>query len=148
MQDFDRTGGNRDSTLGGHTQSSLCMGTQAKEQGPQGRLNQTYLLVLAGLLQRRGWLWLTMGTRTLAAEVLGSTPWCEPSQSLPLAPPNSPGRLQCLVASSQTTNREATQPHPSAVKQMKVLLSSAHQTTVSSTHHQSFPSGNLHKPLR
>ena len=39
-----------------------------------------------------------MGTRTLAAEVLGSTPWCEPSQSLSLAPPKSPGRLQCWVA--------------------------------------------------
>ena len=32
MQDFDRTGGNRDSTLGGHTQSSVCIGTQGKEQ--------------------------------------------------------------------------------------------------------------------
>ena len=37
-----------------------------------------------------------MGTRTLAAEVLGSTPWREPSQSPPLAPPKSPGRLQSL----------------------------------------------------
>ena len=48
------------------------------------------LLVLEGFLQRRGgggWLWLTMRTRTLAAEVLGSTPWRELSQSLPLAPP-------------------------------------------------------------
>ena len=44
MQDFNRTGGNRDSTLGGHTQSSVCIGTQGKEQ--------TYLLVLEGLLQR------------------------------------------------------------------------------------------------
>ena len=31
-QDFDGTGGNRDSTLGGHTQSSVCIGTQGKEQ--------------------------------------------------------------------------------------------------------------------
>ena len=54
MQDFGRTGGNRDSTLGGHTQSSACIGTQGKEQSPQGRLNQTYLLVLEDLLQRRG----------------------------------------------------------------------------------------------
>ena len=28
MQDFDRTGGNRDSTLGGHTQSSVHIRTQ------------------------------------------------------------------------------------------------------------------------
>ena len=53
MQDFDRTGGNRDSTLGGHKQTSVHIGTQGKEQGPQGMLNQTYLLVLEGLLQRR-----------------------------------------------------------------------------------------------
>ena len=78
LQDFDRTGGNRDSTLGRHTQSSVLIGTQWKEQWPQGRLNQTYLLVLEGLLQRRGWLWLTVGTRTLAAEdwevLLGVSP--------------------------------------------------------------------------
>ena len=30
-----------------------------------------------------GWLCLTVRTRTLAAEVLGSTPWSEPSQSPP-----------------------------------------------------------------
>ena len=128
LQDIDRTGGNRDSTLGGHTQSSVCIGNQGKEQWPHRRLNQTYLLVLEGLLQRRGWLWLTVGTRTLAAEVLGSTPWREPSQSPPLAPKKSLGRLQCWVTSGQTTNREGTQPHPSVDKQIKVLLSCAHQS--------------------
>ena len=30
MQDFNRTGGNRDSTLGGHTQSSVHIRTQGK----------------------------------------------------------------------------------------------------------------------
>ena len=30
LQDFDRTGGNRDSTLGGHTQSSVCIRTQGE----------------------------------------------------------------------------------------------------------------------
>ena len=53
LQDFDRTGGNRDSTLGGHTKSSVHIGTQRKEEWPHRRLNQTYLLVLEGLLQRR-----------------------------------------------------------------------------------------------
>ena len=69
-----------------------------------------------------------MKTRTLAAEVLGSTPWHEPSQSPPLAPPKSPGRLQYWVASGQKSNREGAKPHPSAGKQIKVLLSSAHQS--------------------
>ena len=68
-----------------------------------------------------------MRTRTQAAEVLGSIPWHECSQSPPLAPPKSPGRLQCWVASGQTTNREGTQPHPSADKWIKVLLSSPEQ---------------------
>ena len=54
LQDFDRTGGNRDSIPGGHTQSSVHIGTQGKEQWHHRRLNQTYLLVLEGLLQRRG----------------------------------------------------------------------------------------------
>ena len=45
--------GNRDSTLGGHTQSNVHIGTQGKEQSPHRRLNQTYLLVLEGLLQRQ-----------------------------------------------------------------------------------------------
>ena len=36
LHDFDRTGGNRDSTLGGHTQSSVCIRTQGKEQWPRG----------------------------------------------------------------------------------------------------------------
>ena len=106
----------------------MRIGTQGKEQWCQRRLNQTYLLVLEGLLQRRQRLWLTVSTRTLAEEVLGSTPWCEPSQSLPLASPKSPGRLQCWVASGKTTNREGTQPHPSTVKWIKVLLNSAHQS--------------------
>ena len=69
-----------------------------------------------------------MRTRTLAAEVLGGTPWCEPSRSPPLAPPKSPGRLQCWVASGKTTNREGTQPHPSTVKWIKVLLSPDHHS--------------------
>ena len=67
-------------------------------------------------------------TRKLAAEVLGSTPWHEPSKSLPFVPPKSPGTLKCWVASGQTTNREGTQTHPSVVKWIKVLLSSEHQS--------------------
>ena len=76
----------------------------------------------------KGCLWFTVGTRTLAAEVLGSTPWRGPSQSLSLAPPKSSGKLQGWIASGKTTNREGTQAHPSTVKWIKVLLSSAHKS--------------------
>ena len=43
--------------------------------GPRGksRLGQTYLLVLESLLMRQGQLWFTVGTKTLAAVVLGCT---------------------------------------------------------------------------
>ena len=54
MQDFDRTGGNRDSTLGGNTQSSVYIRTQREGVMTARRLNQTYVLVLEGLLQRWG----------------------------------------------------------------------------------------------
>ena len=71
------------------THKVVCTsGPRRKELWPHRTLNQTYLLVLEGLLQRPG-LWLITETRTLAAEILGSTPWHEPSQSLPLAPPKS-----------------------------------------------------------
>ena len=44
---------------------------------------------VVGLLQKRGsgCAVITAGTRTLTAEVLGSTPWFEPSWSPPLSPP-------------------------------------------------------------
>ena len=50
----------------------------------------------------------------------------------------SPCRLQCWVASSQTTNRAGTQPHPSADKRIKDSLNMALCTrgTKSSSTHQ------------
>ena len=53
LQSFDRTWGSGDSTLGGHTQSTVSIRTQGRERWPHGRLKQTYLLVLEGLLQRQ-----------------------------------------------------------------------------------------------
>ena len=147
-QDFNRTGGNRDSTLGGHTQSTVCIRTQGKEQWPHRRLNQTYLLILEGLLQRWGWLWLTMGMDTLAAEVLGAAPWHDLSQSLPLAPPKS--QVGSSVGPPQAKQPTGWEPSPthqqtSGLKFYWVLPTRA---TPSSTHHQSLQSGNSHKPLR
>ena len=127
----------RTSTGLGETETPFLEGTHKVEyaSGPRGRSSDpigdgtrpTYWCWRVSC-RDGGWLCLTVGTRTLAAEVLGGTPWCGPSQSPPLAPPGSLGRLQCWVASGQTTNREGTQPHPSADKQIKVLLSSAHQS--------------------
>ena len=61
-----------------------------------------------------------------------------------MAPPKSPARLQCWVASGKTANREGTQPHPSTVKWIKLLLSSAHQSNSQLyPPPQSFPSSLL-----
>ena len=128
MQDFDRTGGKRLHSSRAHIK--WCAHRDPGEGAVTPGETEPDLPASVGgsPAEAVGQLWLTMGTRTLATEVLGSTPWCEPSQSPLLAPPKSPGRLQCWVASGQTTNREGNQPHPSAVKQIKVLLSSAHQS--------------------
>ena len=89
----------------------------------------------------RGWLWLTAGTKRLAAVAVASTHWCELSWRLPFPPKTSPqpkaSRLQCWDTSSQTTNREGTEPHPSADRLFKVFLSTAlptRGTWTSSTH--------------
>ena len=93
LQEFHRTGGKRNSTLGGHTQGLVHTSAQGKKQWPHRSLGQTYLLVLKSLLGRQG-LWITAGTKTLVAVVLGSTHWHESSWRLPfshqdLVPPNS-----------------------------------------------------------
>ena len=82
LQDFHTTGGNRNSILGGYTQSLSHTRTQEKKkQWPQKRPGQTCLLVAQGLWCRwgGGWLSLTAGTETLATAVLGSSHWFAPS---------------------------------------------------------------------
>ena len=128
LQDLDRTGGDRESTLRGHKQSRVYIRTQGKEQWPGGRLNQTYLLVLEGLRQRRGVAVAHCGDKDTGSRSSGkySLPWALPESAI--SPTKELGRLQCWIASGKTTNREGTQPHPSADKQIKVLLSSVHQS--------------------
>ena len=124
LEDFGRTGGNKDSTLGGHTQSSVHIGTQGKEQWPHRRLNQTYLLVLEGLLQRQGVAVAhreDKDTGSRSSEKY-SLVWALPESAISTT--KEPGRLQCWVTSGQTTNREGMQCHQSADKRLKVLLSS------------------------
>ena len=84
LQDFDRTGGNRDSTLGGHTQSSVSIRTQGKEQWPHRRLNQTYPLVLEGLLQRRGVVVAHRGDKVTGSRSSGkySLAWAHPESAI------------------------------------------------------------------
>ena len=53
LQNFHRTGGNRNSSLGGHNKTLHAPRLKGKEQWPHRRLNQNHLLVLEGLLWRR-----------------------------------------------------------------------------------------------
>ena len=83
-----RTGGNRDSTLGVHTQSLVCTRTQGEGAVTPQETEPDLPASVGGSPAEVGggrW-WLTTGTKILAAEVLGSTHWREPSRSLPLAP--------------------------------------------------------------
>ena len=57
-------------------------GFRGKEQGPHRRLNQTYLLVLEGLLQRQGVAVVHAGTRAMTAAV-----WEVP---IGMSPPRGP----------------------------------------------------------
>ena len=128
LRDFNRTGESRDSTLGGHAQSSVCIRTQGRERWPHGRLKWTYLLVLEGILQRQGVVVAHRRDKDTGSRSSGkySLVWALPESAI--SPTKEPGRLQCWVTSGQATNKEGMQPHPTADKQIKVLLSSAHQS--------------------
>ena len=91
-----------------------------------------------------GQQWLAIGTEALAGAVLGGPFGVSPLGKLPLT-----HRAYKPQGLSQTTNREGAQPHPSVDNWIEVLLSTALPTRarLSFSHHQSFPSGSLHKPL-
>ena len=139
---------NRDSTLGGHTKSSVCIGTQGKEQWPHRDWTRPTCLCWRVSCRGRGWLCLTVRTRTLTAEVLGSNPWREPSQSLPL--PHQIAQVGSSVGFPQAKQPTGRGPSPThqQTSWLKFYWALPTRATASSTHRQSLPSGDLHKPLR
>ena len=148
LQDFDRTGGNRDSTLRGHTRSRVCIGTQRKEQWPHRKLNQTYLLVLEGLLQRREVAVPHREDKDTGSRSSGkySLAWALPESAI--SPTKEPiGSSAGSPQAKQPTGRELSPTHQqtSGLKFYWALLS---RVTPRSTNHQSLLSGSLHKPLR
>ena len=72
---FHRTAGNRNSACGGCTQGLMWPKEKAVTSK---RLGQTSLLVLEVSCRGGEQLWLSVGTRTWAAVVLGSAHWCDP----------------------------------------------------------------------
>ena len=72
----NRTGRNRDSTLGGNKQNLMCIRIQGKG-AVTSQETEPELLSSVGSV---GCQWLVTGMETLAAAVLGDAPWCEPGK--------------------------------------------------------------------
>ena len=105
----------------GETETLLLEGThkevctsapRGKEQWPHRRLNQTYLLVLEGLLQRQGVAGVHSGDKDTGSRSSRkySLAWALPESTI--SPTKEPGRLQCWVASAKKpTGRELCPTH-------------------------------------
>ena len=148
LQDFDRSRGNRDSTLGGHTQSSVCIRTQGKEQWPHRRLKQTYLLVLEGRLWRQGAAVAHHRDKDTHSRSSGkySLVWALPESAT--SPNKGPvGSSAGSPQAKQPTGRKLRPTHQQTSR-LNFYWALPTRATPSSTHHQSLPSGSLHKPLR
>ena len=142
----------------GETETPLLEGTHkvvcvsgpiGKEQWPpHRRLNQTYLLVLEGLLQRWGVAVAHRRDKDSGSRSSGtySLVWALPESAI--SPTKEP------VASSagppqakQPTGRELSPTHQQT-SWLKFYWALPTRATASSAHHQSLPPGSLHKPLR
>ena len=131
------------------THKILCAsGPSGRSSDPIGDWTKPTCYCWRGSCRGGGWLWLTVRTTTLAAEVLGRTLWLEPSQSLPLAPPKSwVGSSVGSLQAKQPTGREPS-PTQQQLSGLRFYWALPTRVTASCTHHQSLPSENFHKPLR
>ena len=145
------------STELGETETPLLKGThkvvctsrpRGKEQWPHRRLNQTYLLVLEGLLQRWGASVAHCRYKDTSSRSSGkySLAWAFPKHTIsPTKGPVgfSPGSPQA----KQPTGRQPSPTHEQT-SGLKFYWALPTRATPGSTHHQSLPSGSLHNPLR
>ena len=131
------------------THKVMCaLGCRGKEQWPHRRLNQAYLLVLEGLLQRQGVAVAHHGDKDIGSRSSGK-------YSLLLALPESTISPTKEPVSSTAGSPQAKQPRGRELcpthqqtSGSKFYWALPTRATPSSTHHQSLPSGSLHKPLR
>ena len=130
VQELHRTGGNRDSTLGGCTQGFTCTGTQGKAVTPQEPgpglpaspgCSPGEMGVNCGSLWGQGHWWWRPQRMIIGVISPGGHHFGTETQ-----PHSTVCRLQCWDTSGQTTNRVGTQPHPSADRLPKVILSHSH----------------------
>ena len=131
------------------THKVLCAsGPRGKEQWPHRRLNQNYLLVMEGLLQRRGMAVAHRGDKDTGSRSSGKYPfaWALPESTISPTKEPIPSRTGSPQA-KQPTGREFSPTHQQTSR-LKFYWALPTRATPSSTHHQSLPSGSFHKPLR
>ena len=87
LQDFHRTGENRDSSLGGHNQNLVHTKSQRKGAVTPQETEAKLPASVGGCPIETGSTGAPTGMRTLAAAVLEGTPWGKPSWRSPLTPP-------------------------------------------------------------
>ena len=147
----------RTSTGLGETETPLLEGThkvvctsgpRGKEEWPHRRLNQTSLLVLGGLLQRRGVAVAHCEDKDTGSISSGkySLAWALPESAIiPTKEPvtSSAGSPQA----KQPTGRELSPTHQQTSR-LKFYWALPNRATPNSTHQQSLLSGSLHKTLR
>ena len=98
QEELDRTGENRDSSLGGSTHGFMCFKIEGKAMTPEEP--EPELVGLRG--SPRGWLWPIAGARTLVS--LENIPWCELSWRLPFWHPSN--SLQVPMLKSLRPNNQ------------------------------------------
>ena len=129
------------------THKVVCTpGPRRKEQWPHRRLNQTYLLVLEGLLQRQGVAVAHHGDKNTGSRSSGKYSSALPESTI------SPTKEHVsssagLPKAKQPTGRELITTHQQT-SGLKFYWALPTRATPSSTHYQSLPSGSLHKPFR
>ena len=151
LQDFHRTGGNRDFTFGKGSNKILRMPRPGeRSSGSTEDWTRPACECLRVSCGGVGQQWLTVGMEALVATVLEGAPWLKTSWRSPLTnTPHWAHRIQGWIASGQNNNREGKQLHLSADNCIQVLLSTAPSTRARPNfpHYQSLPSGSLYKPL-
>ena len=130
------------------THKVVCTsGPKGKEQWPHKRLNQTYLLVWEGLLQRWGVAVANHRDKDTGSRSSGkySLAWALLESAI------SPTKERIasnagLPQAKQPTGREPSPTHQQAIR-LQFYWALPSRATSNCTHHQSLPSGSLHKPL-
>ena len=147
----------RTSTGLGETETPLLEGThkvvcasgpRGKEQWPHRRLNQTYLLLLEGLLQRWGVAVAHCGEKDTGSRSSGKYSLVWALLQSAISPTKEPEASSAeSPQTKQTTERELSPCHQQT-SELKFYWAVPTRATPSSTHHQSLPSGSLHNPLK